>query len=202
MRFPMNGYEIIHWLQANTIHLGVTGTAIAVTAQHVTTALVHGAELSDLKCDPPFRGTAVRLPAIGDGGETAPPVTIGFNLDAPRPVAQNVTPSGALSGPFTHQVALDQGDSREFVLNFTATGRSCTFRATLTVSSQGRKHAIPIPATWRAGKPSGYLFKVTAPAKSYARAYITEGGSDWHFRSINPRHIISENTTLTYTKER
>ncbi|RBQ21269.1 hypothetical protein DP939_00635 [Spongiactinospora rosea] len=202
MRFPMNGYEIIHWLQANTIHLGVTGTAITVTAQHPTTALIHGAELSDLKCAALFHGTAVRLPAIGDGGETAPPVTIGFNLDAPRPIAQNVTRSGTLSGPFTQQVALDKGDSREFVLNFTTTRSTCTFRAAFTVTSQGGKHAIPIPATWRNGKPSSYLFKVTAPAKSYTRAYITEGGSDWHFKSINPHHLIPDNATLTYTKDR
>ncbi|MBH5336222.1 hypothetical protein IHE55_16110 [Streptomyces pactum] len=201
-RFPLNGGELWDWFRSNTTDLGTTGTAVTVESRHKTTVLVQGAQVTDLKCEEPLRGTAVAPPAIGDGGEEAVPVFMGFDLDAPRPVAQGFDASGKLSGPFKEQIALDKGDARELSVTFMSARKSCTFRAGLTVSSQGRKWSIPLPAGWEDGKPAGYVFKVTGPAERYSKGYLTDSGTDWRFREVDPALLVAKGTTLDYTGPR
>ncbi|UUN29804.1 hypothetical protein [Streptomyces sp. FIT100] len=201
-RFPGNGPEIWEWLDANVVDMGRTGTSITVESRHKTTVLIHGAEVTDVKCRKPLTGTVVSPPAIGDGGEEVLPVMMGFSLDAPRPVARSFDDSGSLGDPFKGQIALDKGDAREFVFTFESARKSCTFRAGLIVSSQGKKRSIPIPATWKDGnKPDSYVFEVTAPAGRYSKAYVTDGSSDteWQFQEVDPHKLVADGLRLIET---
>lgn len=205
--FPVNGGEIFEWFETRTAAVGMTGTAVTVESRHRTTVLVQGAELRELSCQAPLAGTAFRAPGIGDGGDEAPPTEIGFDLDAQKPIARNVesapagdgSPPQRLGGPFTRNVALDKGDARQFVVTFESRTRSCTFRADLLVSSQGRIVRIPLPATWKAGAADGYVFKVTAPAERYQQAYVTD--SAWTFRSVAAQDVANDGLSLTLKGE-
>ncbi|MFE0190963.1 hypothetical protein [Streptomyces sp. NPDC058989] len=166
------------WLEKYWTPLNSTGVAVNALSKHEHTTLVQGVHLSDIKCSPPLPGTLLQPPGIGSGGEGAVPVDMALNVEALRPVARNLTQDGRPGEPLRKGTALEQGDQREFVVRFFVEKKSCTFKAQLIVSSEGKKYLVRLPATWkRGGLPGSYTFRVTAPTpqKAYGTRYFTSG---------------------------
>lgn len=160
------------WLEKNWTPLSATGLAVSVESQHKTTVLVQALKLHDVNCSGPVpNGTLLRPPTIGDGGEVSPTVDMGMNIDSPRPVTRTVK-GLTLGDPYTDQVALDKGDAREFRIIFTTQKKACSFQADLLVYSKGKQYRLRLPASWKAGKPSGYTFTVAPPRKPYKSHYV------------------------------
>ncbi|WP_454859988.1 hypothetical protein [Promicromonospora soli] len=175
------------WLQEgpeNWVGVGQGGVSVVVEGKHPATVLVQGVELRDRKCEAPISGTRFLPPTIGSGGEGAPPVFLGLDVESSRPVPRTYEDArvvekgmnrGVLGEPWTEYVALEQGDARTFDIRFEAWTMHCLFEVDLVVYSQGETYEIPIPSEWRDGVASDYTFEVTAPADSYRVAYRTAG---------------------------
>ncbi|WP_345666243.1 hypothetical protein [Streptomyces venetus] len=166
------------WLEKNWTPLNSTGVGINVLSEHEKTTLVQGVQISKLKCSEPLSGTILQNPGIGDGGEGVVPVDMALNVEAARPVTRELDKNGQPGEPLKTQIALDQGDQREFVVQFFTRTKSCTFQAHLVVSSEGKKYLVRIPATWKSGgKPDSYTFRATAPSPghAYKTAYVPTG---------------------------
>ncbi|MEV7192020.1 hypothetical protein AB0N81_09420 [Streptomyces sp. NPDC093510] len=197
--------------------VGKTGTSIVVESRHPTTVTVHGVQVRDRHCEAPLDGSALSPPGIGDGGSDAPPVRMGINLDSGRPVTRDITDDEGLGGPFSKQFTLDQGDAQEIQVSFRTERQTCAFRADLLVTSQGKRHTIPIPvdapvddattdrSTGDAAEPD-YTFRVTAPAPRYARAYrsVRVGDDtriDWAVKEIDAKDLTPDGTELSYSPD-
>lgn len=135
------------WLSKHWIPLGSVSTAVNVEALHNTTSLVQGVRLRDVACGPAVTGSLLKPPAIGNAGIEAPPVVMAMNVDAERPVTRELTDDGEPGDPFTGDVAMEKGDARTIVVNFSAEKKSCTFRADLLVYSNGKPRLVPLPSS-------------------------------------------------------
>lgn len=163
------------WLRKHWTPLGSVSTAVNVEALHNTTSLVQGVRLRDVVCGPAVTGSLLKPPPIGNAGIEAPPVVMAMNVDAERPVTRELTDDGKPGDPFTGDVAMEKGDARTFVVNFSAQKKSCTFRADLLVYSNGKAHRVHLPSSSaNEGKSMTYDFKVTAPSAVYGGRYVTD----------------------------
>ncbi|MET8974944.1 hypothetical protein ABZX85_04935 [Streptomyces sp. NPDC004539] len=166
------------WLNAHWTPLNSTGVAVNVLAEHEKTTLVQGVGISDLHCAAPLTGTLLQPPGTGDGGAEAVPKDMALNIEATRPVTRDLGRDELPGAPMRGQIALDQGDQREFVIRFFVKTRSCAFRAHLVISSGGKTYHVKIPAVWDSGgKAISDTFQVTAaaPRHAYGTHYISEG---------------------------
>ncbi|MFI2380438.1 hypothetical protein ACH5AO_36180 [Streptomyces sp. NPDC018964] len=196
------------WLQKHWTPLNSTGVAVNVLSKHKHTVLVQGVEITHRKCTEPEPGGALfATPPIGDGGSLEMPAVFAFNVDAPRPIARKMNTEGLPGEPSRVNVTLEKGDQREILLHFFSGTKSCTFQASLIVSSEGKRYKQRIPAHWGEKGDDAYTFRVTAPNRNHAyeTRYVTAPGTDLtKFRIVTvPASGLTwnKNNQPTYTPE-
>ncbi|MGW0817958.1 hypothetical protein ACWD00_32875 [Streptomyces viridiviolaceus] len=162
------------WLWKQWTPVNSTGVSVNVLSKHKHTVLVQGLEISDLKCSNPPSRSAFRVPPIGDGGSFEMPAQWAFNIEKARPAPRELTADNLAGDLKPMDLALEQGDQREVEIRFFSATKSCTFKAALIISSNGKKYRENLPATWENGKVDGYTFSVTAPPvdKTYDTTFV------------------------------
>ncbi|MDR7385345.1 hypothetical protein [Promicromonospora iranensis] len=152
---------------------------VVVEATASGTVLVQGVEVRDRTCVEPLDGTFLGMPNVGGPGEDAPPILLGVDVEAPRPVTRERDGLKELGDPWTGQLALEKGDARAVSVRFVAATKHCTFKADLVVHANGAIHRIPLPHGWgENGAPDGYTFEISGPVASYQNAYYVEAYDD------------------------
>lgn len=130
------GKDYAWWRRHGGVDAGILDVRAILRGNAASQVQLLDASLSHVRCTRPSTGAIAFSPSAGDGEVRG----IGFDLDSPRPYAQEIGRLGAFGKPYfgRRTVTLDRNEVEVFAFNVWSLTRDCRFLIDIEANVEGK----------------------------------------------------------------